>query len=175
MNNLNTMIKNFLKRVSTNFLRFVIFLLALGVLAFCIFALPSMWNGASGEFTQDFPMAIQAIRLIVVGMYASAIPFFILLWQSLKLLGHIDRGHTFSDQSTRALKNIKYSATIIAILYFGGVPLLFPIAQADDAPGLIVFGTLFACAPLAVAFFAALLEKLVQNGIDIKSENDLTV
>jgi hypothetical protein len=134
-----------------------------------------MWEGAPEEFPKEFTLAVQAIYLIVIGMYASALPFFVLLWQALKLLGHIDNGRTFSDLSIKALKNIKYSAAVIAVLYFGGVPLLYPIAQADDAPGLIIFGMLVACAPLAVAFFAALLQKLVQNGIDIKSENDLTV
>ena len=63
----------------------------------------------------------------------------------------------------------------MSILYLASMPILFQIADADDAPGVIGFGMLFAAAPIVVAVFAAVLEKLVRNAIDIKSENDLTV
>ena|SRR3989338_3915086 len=160
-----------MKRVSTNFLRFIIFFIGMGVLALCIFALPAMWKGGS----EEFPMASRAIFLIMIGLYATAVPFFIALWQALKLLRSIDQNTAFSEVSVKALKNIKYCAISIAILYMGGVPLLFPIADADDAPGLLVMGMVIACAPIVVAVFAAILQRLLQDAIDIKSENDLTV
>ncbi len=160
-----------MKRVSTNFLRLVIFLIGLGVLALCIFALPAMWKGGS----EEFPTASQAVFLIMIGLYATAVPFFIALWQALKLLSYIDQNKAFSDLSVKALRNIKYCAIAITILYMGDVPLLYPIADADDAPGLIIIGAVIACAPLVVAVFAAVLQKLLQSAIDIKSENDLTV
>ena len=160
-----------MKRGSTHFLRAVIFVIGAGVLALCIFALPAMWKGGSAEF----PMASGALLLIMTGMYAAAIPFFIALWQTLKLLRYIDQNTAFSDLSVKALRNIKQCAIVISILYIGGVPLLLPIAEADDAPGLMVIGLAIACAPLVVAVFAAVLERLLQNAIDIKSEVDLTV
>ena len=49
------------------------------------------------------------------------------------------------------------------------------MAELDDAPGLGVIALAFVCMPLVIATFAAVLEKLLQNAIDIKSENDLTV
>ena len=63
----------------------------------------------------------------------------------------------------------------MSILYVAGLPILIQIAEADDAPGAVGFGMLFSAAPIVVAVFAAVLQKLVQNAIDIKSENDLTV
>lgn len=161
----------FMKRGSTNFLRFAIFLMGAGVLAFCIFALPEMWqSGAEG-----FPMVRYATSLIMIGMYMTAIPFFILLWQAIKLLDYIDQGKVFSNLSVGALRNIKKCAAVISILYIGGVPLLFPIADADDAPGMLIIGAVIACIPVTIAVFAAVLEKLLQSAIDIKAENDLTV
>jgi len=160
-----------MKRGSTNFLRFIIFLIGIGVLALCFFALPAMWKGGS----EEFPTAGRAIFLIMIGMYASAIPFFVALWQTLKLLSYIDHNKAFSDLSVKVLRNIKYCAAIIAVLYIAGVPLLLPIAEADDAPGLIIIGMVIAGAPIVVAVFAAVLQRLLQNAIDIKSENDLTV
>lgn len=160
-----------MKRGSTHFLRFVIFLIGAGVLALCIFALPSIWKGGS----EEYPAASKALLLIIIGVYASAVPFFIALWQALKLLSYIDRNKAFSDLSVKALRNIKYCGIAIAALLFACVPFLFPIADADDAPGLILFGAAFACAPVVVAVFAAVLQRLLQNAIEIKSENDLTV
>lgn len=160
-----------MKRGSTHFLRFVIFLIGAGVLALCIFALPSMYRGGS----EEFPTASHAILLIMIGLYLTAIPFFIALWQTLILLRAIDQNKAFSDASVKALRNIKYCATVIAVLYIGGVPLLFPIADADDAPGLLPIGAAIACAPIAVAVFAAVLEKLLRSALEIKSENELTV
>jgi len=160
-----------MKRGSTNFLRLAIVIIGMGVLALCIFALPSMWTDGSKEF----PAASYAVFLIMIGLYVTAIPFFVALWQTLKLLRYIDQNKAFSNLSVKALENIKHCAAIIATIYIGGIPLLFPIADADDAPGLIIFGTILAGAPLVVAVFAAILQRLLQNAIEIKSENDLTV
>ena len=160
-----------MKKASTLFLRATLFVMGGLVLALCVFALPSMYNGGS----EEFPTASRAIFWIMIGLYATALPFFIALWQTLKLLSYIDHNKAFSDLSVRALRNIKYCAIIIAALYIGGVPLLVPIAEADDAPGLVLMGMVIACAPIVIAVFAAVLQKLLQNAIDIKSENDLTV
>lgn len=160
-----------LKRGSTHFLRFVLFLLGAGVLAFCVFVLPNIWKGGS----EEFPAASNALLLIVVTLYASAIPIFIGLWETFKLLKYIDQNTAFSELSVKALRRIKYCATIVAVLFALCVPLLLPIADADDAPGLVLIGAAIACAPIAVAIFAAVLQRLLQNAIDLKSENDLTV
>ena len=160
-----------MKKQSTYFLRFVLTILGLAVLAFCVFALPSMLNGASAEF----PYASMAVSSIIVILYATAIPFYIAMWHTFKLLNYIDTNKAFSELSVLALKKIKICAAVISALYIGIVPLLFPIADMDDAPGLLLIGAAIACAPIAVAVFASLLQKLLQNAIDIKSENDLTV
>lgn len=152
-------------------MRAAVLLIGAGVLALCVFALPAMWRGGS----EEFPVASNAFLLIIIGMYATAVPFFIALWQTLKLLGNIDRGQAFSPSSVTALRNIKRCAATIAVLYVGGVPLLVPIAEAEDAPGLVVIGMAIASAPLVVAVFAAVLQKLLQHAMEIKSENDLTV
>lgn len=50
-----------------------------------------------------------------------------------------------------------------------------PVADADDAPGVVLIGMAITFAPIAIVVFAAVLQKLLKNAIDIKSENDLTV
>lgn len=55
------------------------------------------------------------------------------------------------------------------------LPFVFLVAQLDDAPGLVIVGMVPVFASMVVAVFAAVLQKLLKNAIDIKSENDLTV
>jgi len=108
-------------------------------------------------------------------MAAAAIPFFYALYQGLLLLRYIDKNTAFSDASVKAIRTIKYCAFAISILYAAGMPFIIYIAEKDDAPGAVLIGLVFIFAPLIVGVFAAVLEKLLHNAIEIKSENDLTV
>lgn len=160
-----------MNRSSTHFLRATTILLGIIVLAICIFALPSFYKGGSIEY----PTASSALFVIMCILYATALPFFFALWQALKLLRYIDQNIAFTTRSVTALRNIKYSAIAMTLLYLACVPFLLPIAQADDAPGLILIGAALACSPIVIAVFAAVLERLLQNALQLKSENDLTV
>ncbi len=150
-----------MKRKTTLFLKIAVILIGIPVLALCIFWLPSYANYL------HYP--------VLIGMYAAAIPFFFALYQALKLLSYIDKNKAFSELSVKALKNIKYCAITISILYAGLIPLLFPIAQADDAPGIVALSFIIIFSSSVIAVFAAVLQKLLKEAIDIKSENDLTV
>ncbi len=160
------------RRAATLILKITLFVLVVVVAAIAVFALPNIYHGGS----EEFPTASRAILLIVIALYVTIVPFLIALWQVFKVLSYIDKNQTFSDLSVRVMRNIKYCWTIIGILYMGGiVPSLYPIADADDAPGLLLFGFAFACIPFVIAIFAEVLERLLQNALDIKSENELTV
>ncbi|HBV95994.1 MAG: membrane protein [Peptococcaceae bacterium BICA1-7] len=153
----------------TLFLKVIIFLIGIPILGLCIFGLPSIAN----EAAEYYPAYL--LYPVLIGMYAAAVPFFFALYQTLKLLSYIDNNKAFSELSVKALKNIKYCAITISILYAGLIPLLFPMAEADDAPGIVALGLVIAFASTVIAVFAAILQKLLKNAIDIKSENDLTV
>lgn len=165
------MLNNIFKKKETLFLKAVLVFMTLVVLAFCIFAIPNIGWGVVAEF----PGIIYHPYLIMFGMYLSAVPFFFALYQAFVLLTYIDKNLAFSESTIRALRNIKYSAITMTIIYFGAMPIFFQIAEIDDAPGVVPIGTILICAPLVIAVFAGVLEKLVKNAIDIKSENDLTV
>ena len=153
-----------MKKSSTLFLKLVISLIGIAVLALCFL------------FTSEVIKADGALFLpILIIMYVTAIPFFFALYQTLKLLRYIDKNIAFSELSVKALRNIKYCAIIISALYVAGMPFLVSIADKDDAPGAVGFGLIFILASIVVATFAAVLQRLVQNGLDMKSENDLTV
>lgn len=150
-----------MKRYSTIFLKLAVVLIGIPVLALCIFWLPG--------FVNYLPYSI------LIGVYTTAVSFFFALYQALKLLSYIEKNEAFSELSVNALKYIKYCAITIGIIYAVLAPFLFPIADADDAPGLVGIPIIIVFASSVIAVFAAVLEKLLKNVIDIKSDNDLTV
>ncbi len=147
------------------FARGIIFSMGLVVLALCIFLLPA---GIRSDITGYY-------RPLLLGMYVPAIPFFIALYQTLKLLRYIDNHQAFSPLSVKALKGIKYCGISISALYAASMPYIAYVADRDDAPGVVAIGLVIVFVSCVIAVFAALLQKLVQNAMDIKSENDLIV
>jgi hypothetical protein len=154
-------------RGSTILLRAVVILIGLIVLAVCVFGLPRL---ILSELTGDFDYGP-----IFAGMYITAVPFFIALYQALKLLGYIERNKAFSVVSVSALRCIKYCAYTICALFAAGMPYIFYVAERDNAPGVAAAGFVVIGASFVIATFAAVMQKLVQNGVDLKLENDLTV
>jgi hypothetical protein len=160
-----------MKYPSTIFLKIVIFLIGLLVLAICLVWLPKVVEFYSGLE----PKITHFMYIVSFMMYLSTVPFFFALYQGYKLLSYIDKNIAFSDLSIKALKNIKLCAITISVLFLAILPFLYPIADADDAPGLLVFGFIIAFASTVIATFAAVLEKLLQDAIEIKTDNDLTI
>lgn len=158
-----------MKRGSTLFLKMAVFLIGTPVLALCVFGV--FWlvkNPANPDYAH-------MLYPIVVGMYGSVIPFILALYQAFKLLSYIDKNQAFSELSVKALKNIKICAITISGLYVVILPFVFLVADLDDAPGLILIGMVPIFAAMVISVFAAVLQRLLQEAIDIKSENDLTV
>lgn len=158
-----------MKRGSTLFLRLAVFLIGAPVLALGVFGIYYLLKNPAN---QDYAHILYPI---VIGMYISIVPFFGALWQAFKLLNYIDKNQAFSDLSVAALKKIKLFAMIISGLYVIVLPFIAMVAELDDAPGLIIIGMVPIFAPLVIAVFAAVLQRLLQEAINIKSENDLTV
>jgi hypothetical protein len=160
-----------MNRVSTYFLRAVVVVMGLVAALLCYLIIPELndgWNHASPEIAGwRYPFTI--------ALLGSTIPFCIALFQTWKLLGYVDNNKPFSKKSVRALRNIKYCGFVFSVLYVICLPVVYFVADNADAPGVMVIGLVMSFAPLVIAVFAAVLERLLQSAIDIKSENDLTV
>ncbi|MBP7804796.1 MAG: DUF2975 domain-containing protein [Candidatus Pacebacteria bacterium] len=152
------------KNPHTLFLKFVLGFIALASMSLCVYLL------CTTNFLQPNPTIP-----LVLGLSISDIPFIFALYQTFKLLTYVDKKIAFSDLSVMALQKIKYCAIGIGILYAVGEPYLFMLAQKEDAPGLVLFGGIIACACFVVAVLLAVLQKLLRSAIDLKTENDLTV
>ncbi len=158
-----------MKKVTTLFLKLAVILIGIPVLALGIWGVFELIkNPVNPEYAH-------ILYPIVIGIYVSAIPFYMALYQALRILGYIDKNEAFSEVSIKALSRIKKDAIVISIVYVLMVPFIFLLAQIEDAPGLILFGMVPIFASIVIAVFAAVLQRLLQQAIDIKSENDLTV
>lgn len=155
----------------TIFLKLAVFFIGIAVLALCIFGLPWIARDAAESSAK---MACVLYGILIV-MYVSAIPFFLALYQGFKLLCYIDMNKAFSELSVKALRNIKNCANAISILYVLSMPLFYIVGEVDDAPGVILIGMIFVFVPMVIAVFAAVLQKLLKNAIDIKNDNELTI
>ncbi|ETT31884.1 hypothetical protein C161_24609 [Paenibacillus sp. FSL R5-192] len=158
-----------MKRGTTIFLKLAVLLIGVPILALCIFGIPWLANNPVN------PNYAGALYPIVIIMYVSVIPFIVALYQAFRLLSYIDKNEAFSLMSVKSLKTIKYCAIVISSFYFVMLPFVYVVAEKDDAPGLILMGMVPVFASLVIAVFSAVLQRLLQEAIDIKSENDLVV
>ncbi|CAM2810934.1 DUF2975 domain-containing protein [Salinicoccus roseus] len=158
-----------MERGSSLFLKAAVILMALPVLAGAGFAIYFLLRN---PFNPEYAMILYPI---VIGVLLTVIPFIFALYQSFKLLNYIDGKKAFSDLSVKALKKIKFAAFSISLIYAIILPFIYIVAEIDDAPGIILMGMVPIFAALVVGVFAAVLQKLLNEAINIKSENDLTV
>ena len=160
-----------MKRGSTIFLQIVLILLGLGVLAFLIFM--PQFEGRNANATQ-FEVYFKDPFLAYI--YVASVPFFVGLYQGLKILGYARRNEIFVERSVRSFRIIKLCALIVAVFILGAEAYIFIfIRGTDDIAGGVMMGVfvLFVCAVIGTA--AAVFERVLQNAVEIKSENDLTI
>ncbi|SEJ44358.1 Protein of unknown function [Bhargavaea ginsengi] len=163
-----------MKKGSTLLLKLAVIVMGIPVLLIAVLILPKIVLEAMGFIGEGMQLPWIVLGLMAI-MYISAIPFYMALYQALKLLGYIDRNEAFSELSVESLKKIRNCAVTISALYVAALPLIFMIAEWDDAPGLALIGLVIVGASLVIAVFAAVLQRLLKQAIDIKRENELTV
>lgn len=160
-----------MKRLSTIFLQIVIVIFGAGVLAFLL-AEPQ-FEGRNVHATQ---FQIYFKDPFLAYLYLAFVPFFVGLYQGFKLLGYARRNEIFLPPAVRALRIIKFCAVVTAIFILGAEAYIFVfIRGTDDVAGGVMMGAFVFMACAVVATAATVFERILQNGVDLKSENDLTV
>lgn len=159
-----------MKRISTLFLQAVIVLIGLVTLAIMI-RLPL----TEGRATNLDLFSIYSDPFILYG-YGAATAFFVALYKTFKLLGYIGKNRVFTTDSVGALKSIKYCAIALTIFIPGaGLYIRMTHHQDDDPAGFLAICIVLTFISIIVATAAAVFAKILQNAIDLKSENDLTI
>jgi hypothetical protein len=143
-----------MSKIAILFLKFILWITALGAAAFFCVALPKIIGDIN----------FQGYDPILLGMYLTAPPFFIALYHGMKLLSFIDTGTAFSDDAIQSVKIIQTCAVIVSAMYALGMPYIFYIANLDDAPGVVLIGLIFTAVPIIIAAGAEVFKVLLKKG-----------
>jgi len=155
--------------VPTIFLRAVIVLIGIGALALLL------WEPhIEGRNAHATLFEIYFKDPFLAYAYLGSIPFFVALYQTFKVLGYIGQNKAFSQATMKALRTIKFCA--LAIIGFVAVSVIFfMFSDPDDRPAGVFMRILITFGSVVIATAAAMFERILQNAMDTKSENDLIV
>jgi hypothetical protein len=159
-----------MKKSSIILLQAIIVLIGLAALAFLLWE-PQI-EGRNAHATL---FEIYFNDLFLALAYTASISFFVGLYQTFKLLGYIGENNVFSPAAVKTLRTIRYCATILVGFIVAAEAYLFIVRPGDDIAGGVFMGLLIISASGVVAIVAAMFERILQNALDIKSENDLVV
>lgn len=158
-----------MKRSSTLFLKFVVSLIAIGTLTYMI------WFPQTEGRAVNLDLINIYSDPFIIYIYLASTPFFVGLHQVFKLLNLIDINRAFSQEAVNILKNIKFAS--LSLICFIALALLYIrfMASGEDPAGPTAIGIFVSFIAVVVAVASAVFQKLLQNAVNIKSENDLTV
>ncbi len=127
------------------FLQAVTVLIGIGALAFML------WEPhIEGRNTHSTLYEIYSQDPFLAYAYIASIPFFMLLYQTIKALGYYGRNNVFSQPVVKALTTIKYCA--ISIIGFVAVGIIFiMLSDSDDRAGGIFMGILLTFGSIVIA------------------------
>jgi hypothetical protein len=158
-----------MNRGSILFLKAVLVLIGIGAVALML------WEPhIEGRNAHATPFEIYFNDPFLAYAYIASIAFFVALYQAFKVLGYAGQNKAFSPAAVRAVRTIKYCA--MAMIGFVAVGEMFILlSKSDDRAGGVFMGILIAFPSMVIATAMAVLERVLQSAVDIKSEHDLTV
>ncbi len=164
-----------MKKSSTILLQAVLVLVGIGALALLLWEPHIEGRNVNATLFQIYfndPFLVYA--------YTASIAFFIALYKAYKVLEYVRQNKSFSQATVKAFRTIKYCTMTIVGFVVGAEAWIFIVGVIvepgkDDIAGGVFIGLLLIFVFGVSAIAAALFERLLQNVVDIKSENDLTV
>jgi hypothetical protein len=160
-----------MKLDSAFFLKVVILLTAITALAGMILIPPT-----EGRAVELDLLSIYSDPFLIY-LYVASMPFFVALWQAFKLAGYLDKNLIFTQAAVRSIAKIKMCALLFTGFMLVAILFIFVNSKAtnDDGAGAIVVGLVVTFASGVITTASTVFQKLLQNAIDIKTENDLII
>jgi hypothetical protein len=155
-----------MKKGSTLFLQIVTVLIGIGVLIFML--LEPHLEGVN-KYATTFEIYFKDPFLAYV--YLTSIPFFIALYQTIKVLGYVRADKIFSQAAIKSLRIIKYSAFFTACAIVGAEAFIMSARSASDDPaGALMLGLVTTVASIIIGTVVSLFEHILENVVQTKSE-----
>ncbi|MEH7883639.1 DUF2975 domain-containing protein [Bacillus sp. JJ1609] len=151
------------KQGSTTFLKVIIFMAGIAVLALCIW-LPEI----AVKDARVHPDTAYFLIPFLVCAYGFCIAFSVALYQAYKLLTYIEKNNAFSELSLKSLRVIKKCAFTVIFLILLGIVSLMVLAKitGDDAAGPISLSLMGILVTSIVATFISVLQIPIKNFLE---------
>lgn len=157
----------FMKRISIIFLQAVIVIIGMGALALLLWEPQTEGVNAHASNVEIY-FEDPFLALVYIG----SIPFFVALYQAFRVLGYVRQNMIFSQAAVNAFRTIKYCALVIIGFVIAEEIFIMLNHGSDDPAGGVFVGILIVFGSVVVATSATVVERILQNGMDIKSGNE---
>lgn len=146
----------------------LVFLGSIAVLI-CVYVIPSFSKQMAIGDLENYKL----IRLIVLFIYITMIPFIYAIFQGVKLCKELLSTSGFSENIAKIFLVISRCAFVEAMLY-GGLSVVFLVFGLKN-PMFLVITIMIILTASAIAIFTAILSKFAYNAVDLQKENELTI
>jgi hypothetical protein len=148
---------------STTFLKVIIFLAGIAVLALCIW-LPEI----AIKDAKVHPDTAYFLIPFLVCAYGLCITFSVALYQAFKLLTYIEKNNAFSELSLNSLKVIKKCVFTVIFFIVLGIVILKVLSNVtgDDPAGPISLSLMGILATSIIAAIVDVLQKPIKNFLE---------
>lgn len=153
-----------MKHASTFFLKTVTVLIAASVLGALI-----RFPQTEGRAANLDLLSIYADPLIIY-CYLASIPFFVGIFQVLKLLGFMENNTIFSQAAVMAVKNIKACALISILFIVIAMGWIRLTSGNDDPAGAMALGIGLTFVSAVIATASDVFQKLLQKAVKLHSK-----
>ncbi|MGE8035372.1 DUF2975 domain-containing protein [Lysinibacillus sp. NPDC093692] len=153
-----------MQKINSAILSSVIILIGIIILLLCVLVLPRV----AQETVLIHPEVAYLRYPILFGMYATALPFFYAIYETVKMIQVIECKSIFSIRIVKGLNHIKYCAFVIIVLYVLGI---FVLGNANALPPVIaVMGFGILIVTIMVAAGAAFIKNiLIKNQMKLSN------
>ena len=121
-----------------------------------------MWLCFYRGFAEDSAVLSRMVKLFAVCYYPCSVFAYVTLYSLIKLLGNIRKGEIFIFGNVKCLRRISWCCFAVALITFvGGIqylPYLF-VAVAAGFVGLML----------------RVVKNVMENAVELKTENELTI
>ncbi|MCH4163173.1 MAG: DUF2975 domain-containing protein [Lentilactobacillus diolivorans] len=148
----------------TLFLKLILIVLGLMVLLLCTLGFPDLFE----KLKIIYPHYFLEQSLFIAGLYASAILFYFASINAYRILNLIDHHTAFSTTALNAIIKVKKAVFGMGVCYMFLLPFIYRVAIIEQAPGLVLMMGAIVAIPYILATFAAILERLLKEAIQLK-------
>ena len=154
------------KRIPTILFQTIVIIIGIAAFAALIW-LPS----TEGRAANLDLFSIYSDPFVLFG-YTTSVAFFIGLYKTFKLLGYIGQNKTYSQNSVKAVKSIKYCAiTFTILILLAELFIMLTHNKEDDSAGFLTICTATSVIAVAIAIIAKKFEKRLST----KSEHETRI